>query len=265
MAKKYFFYKGVADAPSYLPLTTAFLTVIGIPDDGSTTIYGCTGHELWVGVNAFEQKGIDDGWLAKMVYLYLFIGGSASLNKFNFMNPADSDAAYRLTFSGGWTHDENGSKANGTNAEASTHLDPVTLFATGLLSFGRYNDQATKGAIIGGAGGYLYDWAGLASGFIDIGNSNGVSGYTRVYNGFVTITRANGTQISHYGNGTKQTLSQTFTSLPSGNILIGGNFGPSYYSDARFKMTFFSAALSDAEELSLRTANAALQTVLNRL
>ena len=55
--------------------------------------------------------------------VYPFIGGTAHSHKFNFMNPVDSDAAKRLVFNGGgWIHDNNGIKPNGTSSIANTFV-----------------------------------------------------------------------------------------------------------------------------------------------
>lgn len=42
-------------------------------------------------------------------------------------DPRDLDAAYRLTFNGGWTHSSTGALPNGTNAYANTNLIPNTI------------------------------------------------------------------------------------------------------------------------------------------
>jgi len=59
--------------------------------------------------------------------IYAFVGGTASAHKFNLKDPRDLDAAFRLAFSGGWTHDANGAKPNGTNAYARTFLVPSAV------------------------------------------------------------------------------------------------------------------------------------------
>ncbi len=64
----------------------------------------------------------DAGIYTKITAMYPFLGGSAATNKFNAKNPADTDAAYRLSFNGGWTHGYSGSTSNGSNAYANTHL-----------------------------------------------------------------------------------------------------------------------------------------------
>lgn len=75
------------------------------------------------------------GLWSKMVAVYPFIGGTQALHRWNLMNPADTDAAYRLTFMGGTdTHSDAlgyvpnppGVVANGGYAD--THMIPRGIF-----------------------------------------------------------------------------------------------------------------------------------------
>lgn len=52
--------------------------------------------------------------------IYPFVGGNSFAHSINLKNPIDSDAAFRLTFFGGWTHNANGVTPNGINAYANT-------------------------------------------------------------------------------------------------------------------------------------------------
>jgi hypothetical protein len=63
-----------------------------------------------------------DGTWAKCNAIYPMVGGTATTHKFNLKNPLDTNAAFRLTFTGGWTHSANGALPNGTNAYADTFL-----------------------------------------------------------------------------------------------------------------------------------------------
>ena len=64
---------------------------------------------------------------SKMKAIYPLVGGTATTHKFNLKDPRDADAAFRLTFSGGWTHSSNGADPNGTNAWANTFLPHNTM------------------------------------------------------------------------------------------------------------------------------------------
>lgn len=81
-----------------------------------------------------QQKAIVDlvrrlktaGLWSKMKAIYPFVGGTATTHKWNLKDPQDTDAAFRLTFSGGWTHGSTGALPNGTSAYADTKLVPST-------------------------------------------------------------------------------------------------------------------------------------------
>jgi hypothetical protein len=66
----------------------------------------------------------------------------AAQMKFNLVNPQDSDAAFRLAFSGGWTYSTNGAQPNGTNGYADTKLVPNTDLTLNNSSFSIYSRTA---------------------------------------------------------------------------------------------------------------------------
>ena len=68
------------------------------------------------------------GLWSKIKAFYPFVGGTAESHKWNLIDPRDLDAAYRLTFSGGWTHNTSGIKGNNTNTIADTKLSLRTVF-----------------------------------------------------------------------------------------------------------------------------------------
>ena len=95
------------------PDAVAFLTAAGITDATITTA---------INTLVIQLKAI--GVWTKLKAIYPFVGGTASTHKFNLKNPVDTNAAFRLVFSGGWTHSANGALPNGTNAYANTFYVP---------------------------------------------------------------------------------------------------------------------------------------------
>lgn len=111
---------------------TAFSTAAGLTDSIqksaiNTLVKDLKRYGIWTKIKAF----------------YPFVGGSASSHKFNLKDPRDLDAAYRLTFSGGWIHDANGAKCNGSNTSADTFLSlRAVLGATSTQhTFGIYINE----------------------------------------------------------------------------------------------------------------------------
>jgi hypothetical protein len=100
------------------PATSAFITAAGITDPTQINAvnrlvlnYKGQGNlnssvDLWTGTNA----------------IYPIVGGSATSHMYNLKDPRDLDAAFRLAFSGGWTHNSNGILGNGTNSFADTFI-----------------------------------------------------------------------------------------------------------------------------------------------
>ena len=118
------YYKSTAQGGgSFDPDATAFLTAAGITDSTQQ--------------NAVNQLVLDmktaNIW-TKMKAVYPFVGGTASTHKWNLVNPVDSDAAFRLVFSGGWTHSNTGALPNGTNAYADSKFDKAN-FNTNINSY----------------------------------------------------------------------------------------------------------------------------------
>jgi hypothetical protein len=137
---------GATDIIGTVPFDTdaqAFITAAAITDATqqsaiNTLVVDFKGYGLWTKLGA----------------IYPFVGGTASTHKFNLKNPLDTDAAFRLTFTGGWTHSTTGAKPNGVNAFADTYYNAFSLMGT--------NQQI----------GY-YVGENLAGNFIDIGSSGG--------------------------------------------------------------------------------------------
>ena len=82
------------------------------------------------------------GLWSKMKAIYPFVGGTATTHKWNLKDPRDSDAAFRLTFSGGWTHSSTGADPNGTSGYANTFITPssnLLLDSTHISYYSREN------------------------------------------------------------------------------------------------------------------------------
>jgi hypothetical protein len=113
--------------PAYGTLTTAWIAATGETD---LTILGA--------LNTLETDLTTYGLTSKMKALYPFVGGTAASHKFNLKDPRDLDAAFRLVFSGGWTHSSTGALPNGTNAYADTKFNLTKFTAYTNASTGVY-------------------------------------------------------------------------------------------------------------------------------
>jgi hypothetical protein len=98
------------------PDAQTFINVTGISGSNATAI-----NDLVV---SLKNNSVWDSLLA----IYPFVGGNSTSCKYNLKNPTDSDAAYRLNFSGSWTFDAGGATPNGSaGTYANTYVYPNTV------------------------------------------------------------------------------------------------------------------------------------------
>ena len=100
------------------PDAQAFITAAAITDNTQKTA---------INTLVVDMKGF--GIWTKMKAIYPFVGGTASTHKWNLKDPQDLDAAFRLVFNGGWTHDSNGVQGNGVNGYGDTKFNPNTGYS----------------------------------------------------------------------------------------------------------------------------------------
>jgi hypothetical protein len=74
-------------------------------------------------INTFVVGLKAQGLWSFMDIIYPIVGGTAFSHKWNLKSPFDTNSAFRLTFSGGWTHDSNGMNGNGSGY-AETYFVP---------------------------------------------------------------------------------------------------------------------------------------------
>jgi len=121
-------FAGPTPPPVLDPDAVAFLTAAGITDPTiesaiNTLVVDMKTASIWT----------------KMKAVYPFVGGTATTHKYNLKNPLDTNAAFRLTFNGGWTHSSTGAKPNGTNAFANSYLIPNVNLITDYASLHYYS------------------------------------------------------------------------------------------------------------------------------
>lgn len=93
------------------------------------TASGLTGATNLTAINTLVVSLKGFGIWTKMKAIYPIIGGTAALHKWNLKDPQDTNAAFRLTFIGGWTHSSTGAFPNGVNAYADTNCNMSTNYS----------------------------------------------------------------------------------------------------------------------------------------
>ena len=220
----------------------------------------------------------------KMKAVYPFVGGTATSHKWNLKDPRDLDTAFRLTFSGGWTHSATGALPNGTNAYGNTHIisnvsfNNITFSAVGYYSrsntaannthydcgtFGsgnpylqlilrrssnfRYFSSDVPGCTYRGAGDSL---SLDGSGFF-IGTQQGTN--SRLFVNGVNVTSDNYATTGTAINNLKNFI---------GAINVAGS--PSLYGSKECAFWFASTTLSNSDAVALNTIVQTFQTTLGR-
>jgi hypothetical protein len=241
----------------------AFLTATGITDP---TISGA----ICTLVTSMKANGT---W-AKCQAIYPFVGGTATTHKFNLKNPADTDAAFRLSFVGGWTHSSNGALPNGTNAFANTFYNPAAFGIQNshhVSYYSRTNSNLTE-VEVGGAS--------LSQGTVLEIRTGNIT-YFRVNSGITYITAADtdsrafymanrtaSNVINGWRNSSKivsgSTSSGTMSSI---NYYIGAlnnNGATNFYSRKECAFATIGSGLTDTEATNLYSTIQNFQTTLSR-
>jgi hypothetical protein len=109
------------------PSTVAFVAATGITGSAvlavNNLVTSLKDENLW---NTFDA-------------IYPMVGANATAHKYNLKNPQDTDAAFRLNFVGGWTHNSNGAQGNGTDAYADTYYNLTTMATNSDSSISYYS------------------------------------------------------------------------------------------------------------------------------
>ena len=264
---------------------TAYLNALAIPNDGNVfSPYTLTGSQIWTLTNNLFVGLKTDGIYTKIKAMYPMLGGTASLHKFNAVNPLDTDAAFRLTFNGGWTHSATGAKGNGVDGYAETHFNPRTELSKDNVAMGYYcrtsiNDNTSE-ALFGNYGsaagdnGYYTLWPYYNNKpLFRIGNDgdllNKVGSEFNVRVGLFSIVNDAVNTGKLYENGTlNYTDTSDITETPSSNSMYinanNNNGSPIFYSDAECAMFYLAPKLDATEMANLYNSVQAFQTSLNR-
>jgi hypothetical protein len=257
------------------PSTIAFITAAGITDPTQINAinrlvlnYKGQGNlnnsvDLWTGSNA----------------IYPIVGGSATSHMYNLKDPRNLDAAFRLAFSGGWTHDSNGMTSNGTNAFANTFLKPsdISLNSIRGVSYNRTNNTLSGYRNLFGSTNAAF----TSSLSIDSGANLSTKRYwANAFNnedntvatilGLNAVIRTASNVVGGFRNTTKtMTSTRSSVSANSLNIYIAANnlnnvVQANTYLDSNFAFVDFGSGISDTNYLLLNSIILQFQTDLGR-
>lgn len=249
---------------SYDSDAQAFFTAAGITDTTQKNavnqlVLDLKSYSLWNKMNA----------------IYPFVGGTATTHKYNLKDSRDLNAAYRLSFAGGWTHSSNGVTPNGVNGYADTYFDgnvgAIGCYNrnTGFAMGTKYDEwEGGDYPVYSIPWIYLLGRGGTIQNTVDQQNTVNPAGASLP---FAHITYD--TQQRLYTNGNLVKSNAFYTSAPSaptgypiwiGGLNDNGRFnGPTYYGGTS-SFSFISGTLNSTESANLNTAVQAFQTTLGR-
>ena len=248
------------------PDAQAFITAAAITNPTqqaaiNTLVVDLKGYNIWT----------------KMKALYPFVGGTASTHKFNLKNPLDTDAAFRLVFSGGWTHSSNGILGNQINSEFDTKLIPSSVQSINnkhLAVYSRTNTAAgTEFCALTGGTSYPGDILIIREAAIGTNTSfyafneafpNSIVSTTTDSKGLFISTRTGATSKKLYRNGSVIGTATTSSNTQPNASLKFGSFAGSYWTNKGYAFASIGDGLSDTEAANFYTAVQTFNTALAR-
>jgi hypothetical protein len=247
-------------APGYDPNAQAFITAAGITDPTQQSAI----NQLVVDLKTY-------GIWTKMKALYPFVGGTASTHKWNLKDPQDTNAAYRLTFAGGWTHASTGALPNGTNAYADAYItnSAMSYTSTHLSVYSRTNNL--DGISIGNTTNQYCLIYPRQTGDIFYSGINAPGFMTATVTdstGHFLATRRGNTDSEAYRNGVSIATSTSAMANDNTTMYLGAAYRQSVgaigYDDRELAFASIGDGLNDTEAANFYTAVQTFQTTLGR-
>ena len=243
------------------PDVQAFLNATGITDATitnaiTTLVTDLKTNSLW----------------ATLKVIYPFVGGTATTHKYNLKDPRDLDAAFRLVFSGGWTHSSTGATPNGINAYADTKFNPTTHLTNASAHFAKYNrtlditGNKVEGALDAGNSSYFQQNYATANGLI--GEVGAVASYTPTDSrGLFTVSRTATNAQNVLRNSTQlATSSFNITNIPNKFLYLGARHdaSPAGYNLYEAAFVSYGNGLTNTQIGTLYTIVQNFQIILSR-
>lgn len=215
------------------------------------------------------------GIWTKMDAVWPIVGGTATTHKYNLVDPQDTDAAYRMTFNGTFTHNDNGAKPTTSGGYGDTHWIPnseapftngvhwsLNVYSADTNDYNMGISQAGDWALINaykststdywgaGVGGYITNSGDSPTDYI-LGTSNGSDIRALYDDGVQVATNTTG------GIGTAQTIPATVWA-------VNKTSGPSDFTTDTLNFITIGDYLDSTEVSALNTAIVDFNTALSR-
>jgi hypothetical protein len=244
----------------------AFLTAAGITDPTIT--------------DAIETLVVDlkdNGLWSKMKAIYPFVGGTAITHKWNLKNPLDTDAAFRLVFNGGVTHNSNGITGNASNAFAMTHLNArldllqssmhLSAYARTASTLGSFSNEITVEGQYLQASHITFRTNNKISGnaYFSAGNDNFGASVSNTLNGYFVGSKISNSLRTLYRNGSSIAVNNVNDGnlLPDRRITILGT-NTANFSANNLSLVSIGEGLTASDVTNLNIIVQTFQTTLGR-
>ena len=252
---------GIAVGKLYDRSTAEFLNATGITN-------GIQQRAVNTLVLELKAYGVWD----KMKAIYPFVGGTANTHKYNLKDPRDLDSAFRIVFSGDWSHTELG--ASGSNAYGDTKILPNTQMVFNNQSYTIYRGNTMTGGTDYGVNqdgaldnygiffGGTFNYSAINT-FLTVGPLTGGPGpgnYTMTTSGGVKKVFKNNTLV---GQNSESPVNYNLDTLFIGGRNEHGT-GPRDVSNSQFRFFSVGDGLTDTEATNFYTAVQKFQTTLGR-
>jgi hypothetical protein len=212
------------------------------------------------------------GW-SKFKAVYPLVGGTAAAHKWNLVDPQDTDAAFRLTFTGSHTHDSNGITPGGTTSDyADTKWVPSVNGTADTGSIGYYvrsisGDQQLMGSYVDLADTWqISTYAGEI--YMQVQSTSDQFTTPSPATRLLVSSRTGASTLTQYRDGSSFDAVTTSSDLTNNRsiYLFGRNNGGTSDSAGNVpcSFAFIGTGLTSGEVSTLNTAVNTYQTALGR-
>lgn len=257
----------------YLLSVITFINISGLDSDAKAFLdaTAITDATITMAINTLviDLKGF--GIWTKCRAIYPMVGGTATTHMYNLKDPQNTNAAFRLSFSGGWTHSSTGALPNGINAAAETHLSPSAVLAQNSMhisAYSRSNTMSTTPIISNGISGsnFLNIYPRFSNQLFFRVNSGGTAsvGANTDSTGFYIANRISSSETRNRRNTTLHVQSAASTGIAANNIWLSREISFSVFDNRQIAFSTIGDGLTDQETLDLYNSIQSFQTTLSR-
>jgi len=186
------------------------------------------------------------GLFSKFYAFYLLNLGDATKNKFNIVNPIDSDSAFRLVFSSGFTFSDIATTPNGAGAFAKTFLTPSSVFTDESIHLSTFGTQNVESRYEIGCwspeNSLLTRYGSPTTAYLVSNNGTFIGGQNTDNSGFIIGNNLGGTTSILRNNALIATASKSFSKGGTPLAIWCSNRSSDYSANAEYSFLPMSVA-----------------------